>query len=160
MTVPAEIFRAYDIRGIVGKTLTAQLVRDIGRALGTIARERGAPTFAVCRDGRLSGPELANALIEGLTAAGADAIDIGMGPTPLAYFAAHHLNCGSCVAVSGSHNPPEYNGLKIVVGGNALYGDEIQDVRERVEKRLSPRAKAKEARRTSSMPTSSASWAT
>jgi phosphomannomutase/phosphoglucomutase len=107
--------------------------REIGRALGTVARERGAPTFAVCRDGRLSGPELANALIEGLNAAGADAIDIGMGPTPLAYFAAHHLACGSCVAVSGSHNPPEYNGLKIVIGGNALYGDEIQGLRTLIE---------------------------
>jgi phosphomannomutase/phosphoglucomutase len=134
MTVPAEIFRAYDIRGVVGRTLTAALTRDIGRALGTVARERGAPTFAVCRDGRLSGPELSNALMEGLTAAGADAIDIGMGPTPLAYFAAHHLGCGSCVAVSGSHNPPEYNGLKIVVGGNTLYGDEIQHLRVLIEK--------------------------
>jgi len=143
MTVPAEIFRAYDIRGIVGKTLTAAITRDIGRALGTVARERGASTFAVCRDGRLSGPELADALIEGLTAAGADAIDIGMGPTPLAYFAAHHLNCGSCVAVSGSHNPPEYNGLKIVVGGNALYGDEIQDVRKRIENKAFASGKGK-----------------
>jgi phosphomannomutase/phosphoglucomutase len=134
LNVPAEIFRAYDIRGIVGRTLTAALVREIGRALGTLARERGAPTFAVCRDGRLSGPELCNALIEGLNAAGADAIDIGMGPTPLAYFAAHHLGCGSCVAVSGSHNPPEYNGLKIVVGGDALFGDEIQHLRDLVEK--------------------------
>ncbi len=134
MTVPAEIFRAYDIRGVVGRTLTAALTRDIGRALGTVARERGAPTFAVCRDGRLSGPELSNALMEGLAAAGADAIDIGMGPTPLAYFAAHHLGCGSCVAVSGSHNPPEYNGLKIVVGGNTLYGDEIQHLRVLIEK--------------------------
>jgi len=135
MNIPAEIFRAYDIRGVVGRTLTAPLVREIGRALGTMARERGAPTFAVCRDGRLSGPELANALMEGLAAAGADAIDIGMGPTPLAYFAAHHLGCGSCVAVSGSHNPPDYNGLKIVVGGNALYGDDIQDLRKRIEQK-------------------------
>jgi len=135
VNLPAEIFRAYDIRGIVGRTLTPPLARDIGRALGSVGRERGAPAFAVCRDGRLSGPELSNALMEGLTAAGADAIDIGMGPTPLAYFAAHHLGCGSCVAVSGSHNPPEYNGLKMVVGGNALYGDEIQHLRVRIEKR-------------------------
>ena len=134
MNVPAEIFRAYDIRGIVGRTLTAALVRDIGRALGSVARERGAPTFAVCRDGRLSGPELSAALIDGLSAAGADAIDVGMGPTPVAYFAAHHLGCGSCVAVSGSHNPPDYNGLKMVVGGNALFGDEIQHLRDLVEK--------------------------
>jgi phosphomannomutase/phosphoglucomutase len=131
---PAEIFRAYDIRGVVGRTLTAPLTREIGRALGTIGRERGAPAFAVCRDGRLSGPELADALMEGIAAAGAEAIDIGMGPTPIAYFAAHHLGCGSCVAVSGSHNPPEYNGLKMVVAGNALYGEEIQDLRKRIER--------------------------
>ena len=134
MTPPAEIFRAYDIRGVVGRTLTIPLTREIGRALGTLARERGPATFAVCRDGRLSGPELSNALMEGLTAAGADAIDIDMGPTPLAYFAAHHLGCGSCVAVSGSHNPPEYNGLKIVIGGDALYGEGIQQVRHLIEK--------------------------
>jgi phosphomannomutase / phosphoglucomutase len=131
---PAEIFRAYDIRGVVGRTLTAPLAREVGRALGTIGRERGAPTFAVCRDGRLSGPELADALMEGIVAAGANAIDIGMGPTPLAYFAAYHLDCHSCVAVSGSHNPPEYNGLKMVVAGNALYGDDIQGLRKRIEK--------------------------
>jgi phosphomannomutase/phosphoglucomutase len=134
VNVPAEIFRAYDIRGIVGRSLTSALVREIGRALGSVGRERGAATFAVCRDGRLSGPELADALMDGLNAAGADAIDIGMGPTPLAYFAAHHLDCGSCVAVSGSHNPAQYNGLKIVVGGNALYGDDIQHLRQLIEK--------------------------
>ena len=135
MNVPAEIFRAYDIRGIVGRSLSAPLVREIGRALGSVGRSRGAATFAVCRDGRHSGPELAAALMDGLVAAGADAIDIGMGPTPLAYFAAHHLGCGSCVAVSGSHNPPDYNGLKMVVGGDALYGDQIQDLRRLVEQK-------------------------
>ncbi|MEA3192299.1 MAG: phosphomannomutase / phosphoglucomutase [Betaproteobacteria bacterium] len=133
MSVPAEIFRAYDIRGVVGKSLTADVARAIGRALGTFARERGAPTFAIGRDGRLSGPELAGALAEGLNAAGADVIDIGMAPTPVVYFAAHHLGCGSCVAITGSHNPPDYNGLKIVVGGSTLYGDEIQDLRKRIE---------------------------
>jgi phosphomannomutase/phosphoglucomutase len=133
VNVPAEIFRTYDIRGIVGRTLTVALVREIGRALGSVGRSRGAATFAVCRDGRVSGPELAGALMEGLTSAGADVVDIGMGPTPLAYFAAHHLGCGSCVAVSGSHNPPDYNGLKMVVGGDALYGDDIQDLRKRIE---------------------------
>ena len=134
MKIPAEIFRTYDIRGVVGRTLTRELAREIGRALGSVGRERGASTFAVCRDGRLSGPELSASLIEGLTAAGADVIDIGMAPTPLAYFAAHHLGCGSCVAVSGSHNPPDYNGLKMVVGGDALYGEAIQDLRKRIEK--------------------------
>jgi phosphomannomutase/phosphoglucomutase len=133
MNPPAEIFRTYDIRGVVATSLTPGVVRDIGRALGSLGRERGAPTFAVCRDGRLSGPELVEALSAGLTAAGADVIDIGMAPTPLAYFAAHHLGCGSCVAVSGSHNPPEYNGLKMVVGGTTLYGDDIQGLRTRIE---------------------------
>ena len=143
MNVPAEIFRTYDIRGVVGRTLTAPLVREIGRALGSVGVERGAPAFAVCRDGRLSGPELSGALMEGLVAAGADAIDIGMGPTPLAYFAAHHLGTGSCVAVSGSHNPPDYNGLKMVVAGDALYGEGVQDLRRRVEKKQFASGKGK-----------------
>ena len=133
MNVSAEIFRTYDIRGVVGRSLTPTVVREIGRALGSMGRERGAATFAVCRDGRLSGPELSAALADGMTAAGADVVDIGMGPTPLAYFAAYHLGTGSCVAVSGSHNPPEYNGLKIVVAGDTLYGDDIQEIRRRIE---------------------------
>ena len=135
MTVPKEIFRTYDIRGVVGRSLTPELVRDIGRALGSLGRERGAPAFAICRDGRLSGPELSAALADGIVAAGADVIDIGMAPTPIAYFAAYHLGTGSCVAVSGSHNPPQYNGLKMVVAGNTLYGDDIQELRQRIEKR-------------------------
>src|SRR6185295_15950901 len=105
------------------------------RALGSLGRERKAPVFAVCRDGRLSGPELVAALTQGLTAAGADVIDIGMAPTPVAYFAAHHLRTGSCVAVSGSHNPPQYNGLKIVVAGDTLFGEDIQDLRRRIDKK-------------------------
>jgi len=133
VNVPAEIFRTYDIRGVVGRTLTPEIVRAIGRALGSFAKERNAATFAIGRDGRLSGPELAGALAEGLNAAGADVIDIGMAPTPVTYFAAYHLNCGSCVSVTGSHNPPDYNGLKLVVGGATLYGDEIQDLRKRIE---------------------------
>ena len=134
MKLPAEIFRTYDIRGVVGKSLTADVVREIGRALGSLGRERGAPVFAVCRDGRLSGPQLVDALGAGLTAAGADVIDIGMAPTPLAYFAASHLGCGSCVAVSGSHTPPEYTGLKMVVAGTTLDGDDIQALRTRIER--------------------------
>ncbi|HWA39785.1 MAG TPA: phosphomannomutase/phosphoglucomutase [Burkholderiales bacterium] len=133
MNVPAEIFRTYDIRGVVGRTLTPQIVRAVGRALGSLARERKAATFAVGRDGRLSGPELAGALMEGMMQAGADVIDIGMAPTPVTYYAAFHLNCGSCVSVTGSHNPPDYNGLKVVIGGDTLYGDEIQAVRRRIE---------------------------
>ena len=133
MNVPAEIFRTYDIRGIVGRTLTPAIVREIGRALGALGRERGAPTFALGRDGRLSGPELSAALTEGLLSAGADAIDIGMAPTPVAYFAAHHLGCGSCVAITGSHNPPDYNGLKMVVAGDTLWGEDVQELRRSIE---------------------------
>jgi phosphomannomutase/phosphoglucomutase len=129
-----EIFRAYDIRGIVGKTLTSDAVRAVGQALGALGRERGAPTFAVGRDGRTTGPRLVGALTEGLTAAGAGVVDLGMVPTPVVYFAAHQLGCASAIAVTGSHNPPEYNGLKMVVAGNTLSGDEIQDLRVRAER--------------------------
>jgi phosphomannomutase/phosphoglucomutase len=130
MNLPPEIFRAYDIRGIAGRTLTPEVVRAIGRALGSMA-----PRFAVGRDGRASGPQLADALCEGLQASGADVVDIGVAPTPLTYFAAHHLRTGSCVSVTGSHNPPDYNGLKMVVEGHTLAGEEIQVLRRRVERR-------------------------
>jgi len=133
VSVPAEIFRTYDIRGIVGRTLTPAIVREIGRALGALGRERGAPGFALGRDGRLSGPELSAALTEGLLSAGADVIDIGMAPTPVAYFAAHHLSCGSCVAITGSHNPPDYNGLKMVIAGGTLWGEDVQELRRSIE---------------------------
>ena len=133
MNVPAEIFRAYDIRGIAGRSLSAALVREVGRALGTLARERGAPKFAVGRDGRLSGPQLCAALMDGLNAAGADVVELGVVPTPVTYFAAHHLGCHSAVMVTGSHNPGDYNGLKMVVAGDTLTGEEIQGLRRRVE---------------------------
>lgn len=129
MNLPAEIFRAYDIRGIAGRTLTPEVVRAIGRALGAMA-----PRYAIGRDGRHSGPALSQALAEGINEAGADVVDIGMAPTPLTYFAAHHLGTGSCVSVTGSHNPPDYNGLKMVVEGHTLSGEEIQDLRRRVER--------------------------
>ena len=140
MKLPAEIFRAYDIRGIVGKTLTPSVARAVGAALGSLGRERGAPVFAVGRDGRSSGPELAAAVVEGLAAGGADAIELGMVPTPVAYFAAHHFNCHSAVAITGSHNPPDYNGLKMVVAGTTLSGDEIQSLKALAE--TEPKAKA------------------
>jgi len=136
MNIPAEIFRAYDIRGIAGRTLTAASVREIGRALGSLAAERaggGKAAFAVGRDGRLSGPELCGALMDGLNAAGADVIELGVVPTPVTYFAAHHLGCGSAVMVTGSHNPGDYNGLKMVVAGDSLSGEEIQQLRRRIE---------------------------
>jgi len=131
--LPPEIFKAYDIRGVVGRTLTADIVRDIGRGLGSLAIERGQRAVAVGRDGRLSGPELARALMEGLRTTGIDTIDVGCVPTPVVYFAAHELGCESCVAVTGSHNPPEYNGLKMVVAGETLAGETIQDIRRRVD---------------------------
>lgn len=133
MNIPAEIFRAYDIRGIVGRTLTPDVMRAIGRALGTLGLERGAATFAVGRDGRLSGPELAGALADGIHAAGAHVVDIGRVPTPVAYFAAHHLGCGSAAMITGSHNPADYNGVKMVIGGDTLSGDDIQELRRRIE---------------------------
>jgi len=131
--LPPEIFRAYDIRGIAGKALTAGVAREVGRALASLGRARGATAFAVGRDGRLSSPELCAALIDGLTAGGIDAIDIGLVPTPATYFAAHHLGCGSAAMVTGSHNPGDYNGIKMVVAGNALSGDDIQGLRRAIE---------------------------
>ena len=131
--LPPEIFKAYDIRGIVGKTLTADIVRRVGHGLGSLARERGQTAIAVGRDGRLSGAEFATALAEGICAAGMDVINIGCVPTPVTYFAAYHLGCHSCVSITGSHNPPDYNGLKMVIGGETLSGAAIQALRQRVE---------------------------
>ena len=133
MNLPAEIFKAYDIRGIVGKSLTADVVRRIGHALGSLALDQGQAAIAVGRDGRLSGPELAGALMDGICAAGCDAIDVGCVPTPVTYFAAYELGCNSCVSVTGSHNPPDYNGLKMVIGGTTLALDAIQQLKARAE---------------------------
>ncbi len=134
MQVPAEIFKAYDVRGIVGRTLTADIVAAIGQAVGSEAIARGRNTVAIGRDGRHSGPELAAALARGLQASGVDVIDIGQATTPTLYFAAHHFDTLSGVAVTGSHNPPEYNGLKIMVAGETLSGEAIQALRQRIEK--------------------------
>src|SRR5436190_12292104 len=128
-----EIFKAYDIRGIVGKTLTSAVVRVIGRALGSLARERACDTIAIGRDGRLSGPELCGALGDGIRAAGANVVDLGMVATPITYFAAQHLHTRCSVAVTGSHNPPDYNGLKMVIADQTLSGNDIQDVRRRID---------------------------
>jgi phosphomannomutase/phosphoglucomutase len=130
--IDRSIFRAYDIRGVIGKTLTNATARMIGHAVGTLLRERGLTEIVVARDGRLSGPQLAAELIKGLRAAGADVIDIGAVPTPVLYFATFHLNAGSGVMVTGSHNPPEYNGFKIVVGGETLAEEAITDLYARI----------------------------
>ncbi len=129
---PANIFKAYDIRGIVGKTLTPQYMMLIGQALGSEAIGRGLGKIAFARDGRLSGPELGGALVRGLQAAGMDVLDIGMVPTPVLYYAAAELTEGTGVMLTGSHNPPDYNGVKMVLGGETLSGDSIQSLRERI----------------------------
>ncbi|MCE8016775.1 phosphomannomutase/phosphoglucomutase [Halomonas sp. MCCC 1A17488] len=132
--IPASIFRAYDIRGIVDDTLTEATVEQIGRAIGSEAAARNESTVVVARDGRLSGPRLSEALMRGLTAAGRDVIDIGMVPTPVLYFATHVLEgTASGVMVTGSHNPPDYNGFKIVLGGETLSGEAITALYKRIE---------------------------
>jgi len=130
---PPEIFKAYDIRGIVGRTLTVAGVELIGRALGSECLARGGRAIAIGRDGRLSGPELGQALARGIQASGVDVVDVGMVTTPMGYFAAHELGTRSAVLVTGSHNPPDYNGLKMVLNGVTLSGETIQQLRRRVE---------------------------
>jgi phosphomannomutase/phosphoglucomutase len=132
--LPQAIFRPYDIRGIVGDTLTDAVVGDIGRAIGSQAYEQGQQTVIVARDTRDSGPELMQALIEGLNATGRDVIDLGVAPVPVLYFATHHLGSDSGVMLTASHNPPQYNGLKVVIAGEALAGPAIQALRERAER--------------------------
>ena len=132
MQISPSLFKAYDIRGVVPVTLTPEVARAIGRAFGTRALQLGCRTVAVGRDGRLSGPELAAALIAGLMDAGAQVIDIGLATTPMLYFAAHTL-CDSGIQVTGSHNPKDHNGLKMVLQGRAIYGDDIQALRQTIE---------------------------
>ena len=128
-----NIFRAYDIRGVIGKTLTAGVAKQIGRAIGSEARNRGLKEIVVARDGRLSGPDLSGALIDGLRSTGCNVIDIGAAPTPVLYFATFHLNVGSGVMVTGSHNPPDYNGFKIVLGGETLAESAIMGLYTRIK---------------------------
>jgi len=131
--LPESIFRAYDVRGVVGATLTVDVVRRIGQAIGSEAFARGQQTVVVGCDGRVSSPELSDALIEGLRHAGRDVIDVGRVPTPVLYFATHFFDTGSGVMVTGSHNPPNYNGLKIMLAGDTLFGDDIQALRARAD---------------------------
>lgn len=131
--IPAAIFKAYDIRGIVGKTLDAEIATLIGRALGTEARTRQQHEIVIGRDGRHSGAELAAALARGLQQSGIHVIDLGQVATPMAYFAAHHLGCHCAAMVTGSHNPPDYNGIKMVLAGETLSGAAIQALRQRIE---------------------------
>jgi phosphomannomutase/phosphoglucomutase len=132
--IAPEIFKAYDIRGIVDKTLTEEAAGRIGRALATMGKAKGVTRFVVGRDGRISGPRLSMALARGLNAGGADVIDVGVVATPMVYFATHLFGTGSGVMVTGSHNPPEYNGLKMMVAGDTLAAETIQDLRRIVER--------------------------
>jgi len=129
---PATIFRAYDIRGVVGDTLSPDIAEAIGRAIGAEARSKSLNRIAVARDGRLSGAEMLTSLTRGLMAAGVDVIDVGAVPTPVLYYAAQELSGGSGVMVTGSHNPPDYNGFKIVLGGETLSGDRITALHTRL----------------------------
>ncbi len=131
--LPREIFKAYDIRGIVGKTLTAELIETIGHAIGSEASARNQHTIVIGRDGRLSGLEFAAALARGIQKSGMNVIDVGRVATPMVYFAAYHLETHSAVMITGSHNPPDYNGLKMVLAGETLSGDAIQALRTRIE---------------------------
>lgn len=130
--VDPSIFRAYDVRGVVGSTLNESIVYQIGLAIGSEATARGQKTVVVGRDGRLSGPSLSTALMDGLRAAGQDVVDVGMVPTPTLYFATYHLGFPSGVMVTGSHNPADYNGFKIVLAGETLSGDQITDLYRRI----------------------------
>jgi phosphomannomutase len=132
MQLTASIFKAYDIRGVVPSTIDASVAQALGRALGTVALREGQTAVAVGRDGRLSGPDLSAALMRGLAEVGVEVIDIGLATTPMLYFAANTL-CHSGIQVTGSHNPKDYNGFKMVLAGRAIYGDEIQALRRMME---------------------------
>ena len=132
MQIAASIFKAYDIRGIVPSTLNEDVARSVGRAFGQAALAEGVRVVAVGRDGRLSGPALSQALMAGLVEAGVDVLDVGMCTTPMLYFAASTL-CTSGIMVTGSHNPKDYNGFKMVLAGRAIYGPEIQALRQTIE---------------------------
>ena len=137
MQVAASIFKAYDIRGIVGQTLNEAVAEHLGRAFGTEALKLGEKAVAIGRDGRLSGPSLVAALIKGLRSTGIDVIDVGAVTTPMLYYVAAtrgHVGCHSGIQVTGSHNPKDYNGFKMVLAGRAIYGDDIQGLRQRIER--------------------------
>jgi len=129
-----SIFREYDVRGLVDEDLQPGVVYNLGRAIGTYAAQRGAKAMTLGRDCRLSSPALSGAIQAGLLASGIDVIDIGTCATPILYFSVRHLETGGGVMVTGSHNPPEFNGFKICVGPDTIYGGEIQALREIIER--------------------------
>jgi len=132
MTFPHAIFKAYDIRGIVDNTLTSDIAFKIGQAVGSEVIASGGNSIVIGRDGRLSGPILAEVLSNGLRAAGVNVIDIGLAPSPVVYYSSYSKNIPSCIAITGSHNPPDYNGFKMVVDGVTLSAERIQAVKQRI----------------------------
>ena len=132
MNISSSIFKAYDIRGIVETELTPEIVKLIGKAIGSESIDKGERGVVVGRDGRLSGPELSESLISGLVESGCHVVNIGMVPSPLVYFATHTKGANSGVMVTGSHNPPEYNGLKIMIAGETLTADRIEALYTRI----------------------------
>jgi phosphomannomutase / phosphoglucomutase len=133
MNITPSIFKAYDIRGIVKTDLTPATVQLIGQAFASASLAKNCKTVVIARDGRLSSPELSMALAKGLQAGGCDVVDVGMVPTPVLYFATHHLKTGTGIMVTGSHNPPEYNGLKMLMAEKTLYGEDITNLHKAIE---------------------------
>ena len=155
MQLTASNFKAYDIRGVVGKTIDATFAEHLGRAFGSEALAAGERAVAVGRDGRLSGPELVAGLIRGLVSTGIDVVDLGAVTTPMLYYVAAtrgEHGCNSGIQVTGSHNPKDYNGFKMVLGGRAIFGEEIQGLRLRME--AEDYAKGEAARRAWTSPPS------
>ena len=131
-SITEDIFRAYDIRGIVETALTPNAVQQIGQAFASEALAQNQKTVVIGRDGRLSSPELAQRLSQGLREGGCNVIDVGMVPTPVLYYATHQLKTGTGIMVTGSHNPPQYNGLKMLIAGNTLHGNDIKSLYQRI----------------------------
>ena len=132
MSFPHEIFKAYDIRGIVDTSLSNEITFKIGQAVGSEVIKSGGKQIVIGRDGRLSGPELSQHLANGLQAAGVDVVDIGIAPSPVVYYSSYSKNIPSCIAITGSHNPPNYNGFKMVVDGTTLSAESIQSLKQRI----------------------------
>lgn len=132
MSFPHAIFKAYDIRGIIDETLTTDITYKIGQAVGSEVIANGGDSIVIGRDGRLSGPMLAEALSNGLRAAGVNVVDIGVAPSPVVYYSSYSKGIPSCIAITGSHNPPNYNGFKMVVDGTTLSAERIQDLKQRI----------------------------
>lgn len=128
----SQIFRAYDIRGVVGKSLDAGVAEQVGKVLGTLALEQDAGPVVVARDGRMSGPGLVDGMIRGIVSTGCNVMNVGAVPTGVLYYAAHEHASGTGVMITGSHNPPDYNGFKVMVAGHTLFGDQISDIYRRI----------------------------